>query len=372
MLMIRLPKVLFLMLMTFLAGCGESEFRIGFSAPLSGHYAEMGRQGEMGVLLAVETLNARGGIMGRPVKLIVRDDEGTRSGAVKADMELAEADVCAIIGHMTSSVAMATLPLMKQHGIPYISPTVSTPHLTGIKDLFFRVQPENTEWAAGLSTFLFTHTDVRSLLLAEDIDNSDYTFTVNDAIATSFQNDDGKIIGRMQFSARDNHWIKQLIHGVERTRPDAVVLAASAHDFAKFAKAFRPRFPDTMLIMSSWAVTPGMIKQAGQAAEGVISAISYTDDNSHPDFLDFVKRFKKRFGIRPGFAAARAYDAMLVVATGLEKAGGDPDALPRNLAPMLKVPGVTGTFDLDEYGDVKRPVYILKVENGRFRTLEMP
>lgn len=370
--MIRVLSCLLLTFVTLLGGCGDAEYRIGFSGPLSGNYADLGRQGEMGAILAVETINSRGGVLGRPLKLITRDDKGTRSGAVKADMELMEEDVCAIIGHMTSSVAMATIPTMDEHGIPFISPTVSTPHLTGIKDLFFRVQPENTEWADGLATFLLAHTNVRTLVLAEDIDNSDYTFTVNDAIAESFRENEGRILKRMQFSARDTDWIAQLLSGIEDHRPDAVVVAASAKDFAEFASEISPRFPDTTLIMTSWAATPGMIRMAGKAAEGVITALSYTDDNRHPDFVNFVKRFKDRFGIRPGFAATRTYDAVLVAARGLEKAGGDAEALAENLAPMLKISGVTGTFDIDEYGDVQRPVYILRVENGRLRILEMP
>lgn len=124
--------VLAFLLTFFQAGCSKPEpILIGFSGQLSGAYADLGIKGRDGVSLAVEKINASGGIYGRPVKLLIRDDKGTPDGARTADRELIDAGVVAIIGHMTSSQAMAAMEVIETAGVVLISPTATTEELTG-------------------------------------------------------------------------------------------------------------------------------------------------------------------------------------------------------------------------------------------------
>ena len=119
-------------------GCsGKKAIRIGFVAQLTGVQAELGVQERNGVQLAMEKINAKGGIGGRPVELVVRDDLGTPEGARAADRDLIEAGVVAIIGHATSGQTMVGLSVTNPARVVMLSPTATTPELSGLDDFFF-------------------------------------------------------------------------------------------------------------------------------------------------------------------------------------------------------------------------------------------
>lgn len=354
-----------------ISGCGDQKIRLGFVGPLSGKMSDLGTQGRNGALLAIDTINELGGVNGKQLELIEMDNEGDKNAARRVVKRLCEEKVSAVIGPMTSSIAMALLPMMSDCGIPFVSPTVSTPHLSGSKDLFFRVQPENTNWADGLVLYLLNQSNIKTLALAEDVDNADYTFTANDAVAKRFIGAGGHILARVQFSGNDRNSFDVIKKALKATRPEGLVIAASARDVAALAKMIRPDFPDLVLITPAWGSTIELVGLGGKAVEGLLSVVSYAEDSQYADFIEFKRRYKERFGIAPNFAAARAYDAVLLITSALKKADGDPELLVRHLAPTLKVPGVAGPFTVNEYGDVKRQVYVQKIENGRLKTVEL-
>ncbi len=101
-----------------ISGCaGQEVIRVGFSGELTGRNADLGIQGRNGAQLAVETLNANGGVNGQSIELLIRDDLGTHDGAQTADRELIEAKVVAIIGHMTSGQGVAGYPVTEEAGM---------------------------------------------------------------------------------------------------------------------------------------------------------------------------------------------------------------------------------------------------------------
>jgi len=114
-------------------GCVQKEpIRVGFVAELTGRQADLGVQERNAAELAVDKINAAGGVAGRPIELVVRDDRGTSEGAQAADRELIAARVVAIIGHATSGQTIAALPVAEQAGMVLISPSSSTPKLSGL------------------------------------------------------------------------------------------------------------------------------------------------------------------------------------------------------------------------------------------------
>ncbi|CAG0964133.1 partial Leucine-, isoleucine-, valine-, threonine-, and alanine-binding protein, partial [Anaerolineae bacterium] len=124
----------------FLVSCaGNVPIRVGFVAQLTGVQAELGVQERNGVQLAVEEINAAGGIAGRPIELIVQDDLGTPEGAQAADRELIGAGVVAIVGHATSAQTISGLAVTNPARIVMLSPTATTPELSGLDDYFFRI-----------------------------------------------------------------------------------------------------------------------------------------------------------------------------------------------------------------------------------------
>ena len=202
----KFPLFLFLVMMVLalLSGaCSQKEpILIGFSAGLTGRNAALGVDGRDGALLAVETLNKKGGVKGRTLELVVRDDLSTDKGALAADLELKEAGVVAIVGHMTSETMMAAWSQMKDADILYLSPTVSTPQLQGIKDNFYRLIVVNSYPASQLALHAADSMRLKSVVVFYDADNFAYTNTFVEGFSDQFQKAEGKIEAVYEFRSR--------------------------------------------------------------------------------------------------------------------------------------------------------------------------
>ncbi|MEW5815083.1 MAG: ABC transporter substrate-binding protein [Spirochaetota bacterium] len=123
----------------------KNPIKIGFAGGLTGIHSDLGIAGRNGALLAVEEITSAGGIKGRPVVLITKDDQQDPVAALKVDKELIDEGVVAIIGHMTSVMTMSVIPFINKSEILMISPTTSTNELTNIDDYFFRTLPANKD-----------------------------------------------------------------------------------------------------------------------------------------------------------------------------------------------------------------------------------
>ena len=125
--------------------------------------------------MAVEDCNQAGGISGRQVQLIARDDEQNSKTAKRAMKELIEAGVVAVIGPMTSDMAMAIVPMANEARIPLVSPTVATDALTDLDDYFFRTGTTISAWASKNAAYQIKSGNMRRVAAAWDTDNANYS-----------------------------------------------------------------------------------------------------------------------------------------------------------------------------------------------------
>ena len=151
-----------------LAACGPTKpVQLGFLAGLSGRSADLGEAARNGVMLAIEQRNLAGGINGRAIELIVRDDREDPETAARGAAELAASGVAAIIGPITSSMAVAALPSIEKAKVVMVSPTVTAMQLVGKDDYLFRINATTRDYARMYADFHYRHTGLRRL--AEDL-----------------------------------------------------------------------------------------------------------------------------------------------------------------------------------------------------------
>jgi branched-chain amino acid transport system substrate-binding protein len=342
---------------------------IGFSGQLTGTMSDLGVQGRNGATLAVEDVNASKILGSDRLKLLAVDDANTPEGALKADQLLLDSGVVAIVGHMTSSQTLAAMPLAESRGAVFVSPTTATPELTGKKDGFFRVIPENTSWARSLASYATADLGLKRVFLLGDTDNAPYVDAFNAAFLESFTRAGGSLAGSAGFSSRSTPDWERLVRMVDASGAQAVVLAASARDVAAFAKARTLVGSLTPVLCPTWPYTREILLAGGASVEGVIFSSSYTEENTSPEFARFCKRYEERFGWPPNFAAAYAYEAVQLLARALRATGGFRQGLEAALAEAGELQGVIGRFSLDQYGDVVRDNFIVTIRDGRFRTV---
>lgn len=357
---------------SLLTACGEnSPIIIGFSGQLTGKLSDLGVYGRNGAMLAIEKINSNGGINGRKLKLITKDDRNTPEGALQADKELIEAGAVAIIGHMTSSQTMAVMPLVNETGIVIVSPTTSTPKLTGITDSFFRTIMENPAQSRELAHYAHSAMDINTIVIVAEEDNKSYSFSFNEGFSRSFESLEGQIVDRLTYSASQTADWDPIIDAVIAQNPDAVLLTCPAQDAVSIIQRLRNSGLKTQILSSAWAYTDQIIKWGGQYVEDVIFVIDYAADNPNPEFIKFRESYKNRFGNLPNFASAFSYEAVMTLAAGLEKTGGSAEGLADAMAPSKAITGVISRFKLNEFGDVERNIFIATIQDGEFRTVEM-
>lgn len=352
-------------------GCiNKKPILIGFSAQLTGRQAELGVQERNGVQLAVETINEKGGVAGHKIDLIVQDDLGIPEKAKEADQELIKAGVLAIIGHATTAQAVAGLEVTDPANVIMLSPTVSSPKLSGLDDYFFRVYPSFKDSAQAFAQYTYQHDRITQLAIIYDNDNAAYAKTYSTAFAEKFQLIGGKIANEVSFSSTAQPDFAPILLKLRESKADGLLIIASDVDTALIAQRARLMDWNVPLYTSAWAQTETLIKNGGQAVEGLKLEQSYAMSSQTPVFLDFQSRYQARFGQDPSFGAAFGYEAALVLAVALEKTDGKAEGLRKALTEIRDFQGLMNTFSFDRFGDVERPFYLSAIRDGKFIILE--
>jgi branched-chain amino acid transport system substrate-binding protein len=352
----------------FGAGCDlRKPIKVGFSGQLTGPHANMGVSGRDGILLALDEINTAGGIAGRKVELLVRDDKGTPEGARAADQELIDAGVVAIIGHMTSSQSMAALPVVEKAGMVLLSPTTSTPALTGRDDHFFRVIADSASEARMLARHVVHGLELDRIAAIYDRDNAAFTNAYLNAFHDELHQAGGQMVNAVEFSSIKKPVFGPIVAELRNADPQGLLIIASAYDGALIAQQPLRLGWQTRLFGSGWSKSAPLIENGGRSVEGM-EFVHYHDPNSQASaYLKFKHDYKERFKQTPTFMASNAYEAMRVLAAALEKTRGRAEGLAQAL-PGIRISGLTETVSLDQHGDGVRIRYRIIVQDGKFVT----
>ncbi len=355
--------------LVLLGGCLDSRpVFIGFSGPLTGRWADLGVQGRNGATLAVEDMNARGGVAGRQVELRVADEGETPEAAAAAVRSLEAQSASVLVGLMTSAAALAGLPVAEAAGLTVVSPTAMTPELTGRRDALFRVVPDLLAYARGLAEQAAEGGAGRALLVL-DQGNAAFAEPYAQAFAERYAALGGRIAGWVLVppgQAPD----AAAVAGEIRAKGARDVLAVfSARTLAHLAVGLRPAAPGIRLYTPMWGFSQEFLAAAGAAAEGVTSCVAVPTGDFSPRVAEFNARYLERFGYPPSFAAVLGYEAAAVAGQALERTGGSRTGLAAALSGLGKASGVLGDIAFDPSGDVARAVYWIGVRDGRVRTL---
>lgn len=339
--------------------------RLGFSGQLTGPRSDLGVQGRNGATLAVEEINAAGGINGRKIELLAEDDKDTPAGAIQADESLLQKGVVAIVGHMTTSQTLAAYPVVEKQGGILVSPTTAAPGLDAKQDGFFRVIPSNTEWAKVMAAYALSK-GLKTAFFVGDADNVGYTDTFFATLRRDYEKQGGQLVGSRLYSSRAGEDWATLARAIKQARPAALLVCMASRDLVSLAQALRPGDAGITVLAPPWPATNSLILSGGSLVEGFCFISNYSEDNTYPSFASFQQRFQQRFGWKPNFAAAFAYESVALLADALKRTGGTAKDLKAALSEGGQHGGIIGPFTMTEYGDVDRPTFVTIVRKGRF------
>jgi branched-chain amino acid transport system substrate-binding protein len=353
-----------------LAGCGEKEpIRLGYVGGLTGRTADLGTSGRNGLQIALDQVNAAGGIKGRKVEVIFKDDENDPEKGLRAVRELIDAKVATILGPMTSNVAVAVTPLANQANVLLMAGPVTTAELAGKDDQFFRTIAVNTVHAETMATFLYQKRGVRRISAAVNMSNKAYTESWINSFAQAFVAQGGQVDQRVPYTSATDTDFSDLTSKLLANTPDAVVFVTSAVDVALFANQARLQGANALMVTSEWAGTGKLTEIGGANVDGYIVP-QYLDPQSQaPIFAAFRDTYRQRFQQDLGFPAVVTFNAAQVVFKALA-AQQSGESLKQTLLRVRRFDGLLEPIVFDDFGDVQSKTFLTEVRDGQYHVIQ--
>jgi branched-chain amino acid transport system substrate-binding protein len=321
--------------------------------------------------LAVEEINAAGGIAGRPLELIERDDFADPDSAVFVATDLYEAGVSAVIGHLFSGTTLAAAPVYNGGSDPVvaISPSSSSPEVSTAGDYTFRICPSDLAHGAALARWVHDTLGLRrgAVLYLND----QYGRGVRQTFVKDFTRRGGMLQSIDPYLGDIPHVGPYLDRLVKAGGTDFLVVAGNRTEAEEILRQARKRGL-TMPVLGGDGLEG--IEAAGALAEGVYLSSAYLPTLATPANKAFLKAYRKKFPTAglPNQPAAATYDAVYLLRDVIARAGTKREAVRRELArvgsgaPAFR--GVTGVVAFDARGDVpNQTVYMGVVHNGAVR-----
>ena len=353
----RLVRRATLLAVPTLVACeaSSSPIAIGAAGPWKEAYGLMNRRG---IELAVEEINRKGGVRGRPLRVVMEDDggQGVRAAEIAGQFVL-DKDVVAVVGHVNSGAMVAAAGVY--HGnLPAIATTASSPALTGISPWVFRVISSDSVNGISLARFAGTLGRRRAAVLYE---NNPYGRGLADSFRRAFT---GEVIG-VDPIPEGSFDPEPFISWYARERADIVFVAGTdASGLAVLREARRQGFGPAFLGGDGWT---GIVSDT-VASEGVYVGAPFSDRDPRPDAQAFVRAFRAKYRETPDGNAALAYDATWLVARGIAEVGPSRSRLRDWLASLderTAYRGVTGSIRFQATGDpVGKEFVMTRVEGG--------
>ena len=357
-----------------LPGCGAEKppgaegIKVGFFGALTGPTATFAQSGKNGVTLAVEELNASGGVLGgKRIELLVEDDRGEPTEAASAVSKLITRDhVVALIGEQASSRTIAAAPIAQSYGIPMISPTSTNVEVTKKGDYIFRVCFTDAYQGAVLSSF--ARNDLKAETAAQLVDvRNDYSVGLAQAFGESFQKAGGRVVAEEKYSEGDSDFSAQLT-AIRPLDPDVLVVPGYYTDAGLIARQAKALGLRAVLLGGDGWDSPKLTEIGGESVEGSYFSNHYSADDPSTAVRKFVDDYKKKYGAEPDSIAALSYDATKLLADAIRRAGSTEGKRIRDaLADTKDFVAVSGKVTMDADRNPIKPAVILKVEGGRFR-----
>ena len=334
---------------------GGNTVTLGAVAPWGTGY---GTQIKRAIELAVEEINKGGGIDGKEVKLVFKDDSANGARGVAMAQELvADKNVVAVIGHANSVVSVASARVYDGN-VAAVSPSSSSPDLSGVSPWVFRTINSDSLNGVELAKFATRRGHKRAALMYE---NDSFGRGLTTVFKRAFE---GQVVSVDPISAATRDFEPYVAY-YKKAKPDIVFVVGTEGSGVAFIKEARRQQLDAELLGSDgWSgVTVG-----GPPMDGVVIGAPFSADSPRPQAQKFVVAFKAKYNTSPDGFAACAYDAVMLVARAIREVGPDRQKVRDWLASMRDdYDGVTGRFKLGANGDpLGKTVVMTRMKNGAF------
>ncbi len=341
---------------------------IGFAGALTGDAAIWGVPIRNAVEMAVNDINAAGGVNGRSLKVLYENSKCTANGGVHAADNLVNAaGVRIIIGGVCSSETQAMLAVTEEKKVIVLSPSASSPNLTGAGDYFFRSSPSDAKGGSFLADLILE----KYTTIATIAEETEYTLALEQVFEDTFAKNGGTILISKRFAPGTKDFTDKIAK-MQALSPEAVVVNPQGDAGGIIVRQIREAGVTAPLYGTNVLSSAEVIQAAGEAIEGLTFFDNPDITLNSPKAVSFLERYKDTYD-DPGveFYTGAAYDAVHILTEAIKRVGSEnTDAIRNYLRTMKDFDGVIGRHAFDENGDITGIVHVeKKIEGGEVLTI---
>jgi len=379
-------KLAALMLMMFMfsiiAGCGNkaadtdkkaagTKIPVGVNVELSGGAATYGTDARDGALLAIEQINAAGGVLGQQLEPIVRDCKSAADEAMTISSALAGEKIVAQIGPLTSGDVAGSTPIMMEKKIPLIAPAATAVNVTvdektkKIRDYIFRVCFIDPFQGTLMAQFAATDLKAKTAVIYKD-SSTDYAKGLAEYFKKTFEAKGGTIVAEEGF-VKDDRDFKAVLTKIKSKNADFIYVPGYYPEVAPLIKQARDLGITAPIGGSDGWVSDDMVKVAGAAnLNNTYLTSDFSAEDKDASVVKFVGDFKNKYNKVPNSFNALGYDAVQLLVQAIKDAGeANPEKIKDALAKIKDFVGVTGKMSIDANHNPIKAGIIIEYKDGK-------
>lgn len=348
------------------AALAQSPIKIGEFASLTGKEATYGQTAHLGTLLAIEEVNAGGGVLGRKIELITEDDQSKPGEAATVVKKLISRDkVVAVLGEITSGRTLEAAPICQAAKIPLVSPGATNIEVTTKGNYIFRVCFIDDFQGTVMAKFARDTLKLKRVAILSSV-SSAQSVGLAKFFRERFTRTGGVLALEQKYAEGDRDFRAQLT-AIRAAGVDGVFVPGYYTEAALICKQAR----DLGLTLPIFGVdgweSAELISLGGKAVEGCYFSTHYSPENESTAVVAFNQRYQKRHGSSTNALSALGYDSAMLLIDAIRRAGTtDSVKLREALATTKDYPGVTGTITFDANRNPTKSAVVLTVKNGKF------
>ena len=344
----------------------EETLKIGVLAPLTGFAAADGLSVKNAVELATEQVNAKGGVLGKKLELVIYDDAADPKESVTLAQKLIEQDqVVAGVGGSYSMPTRVTTPIFNEEEVPMVAAYAIHPDVTEGEFTFrngFLGKVEGGAAAHVVDTML--KGKKVALLYADNDFGKTLAQGFKDYVAAKGTL---QVIFEQAYPAKEKDFSPYLSK-IKEGAPDVLVAFGYYFQTGPVVKQAREMGITATILGEEGADSPKLFEIAGPASEGFVLVTNLNRDDPRPVVQEFLKSFREKYAMEPDMVGASAYDALMIIVDAITRSGGtDRKAVRDAIAAVKNYDGLTGIIQgFTEVGEVVKPVQVQVVKDGKF------
>jgi branched-chain amino acid transport system substrate-binding protein len=353
---------------TFIASA-QDEIVVGEFASLTGGSASFGQSSHKGTQLAIDEVNAAGGVLGKKIKLVTEDDQSLSGQPATIVRKLITQDhAVAILGEVASSKSLEAAPICQENHVPMISPASTNPKVTEVGDYNFRVCFIDPFQGTVMSKFALGK-GFKKVAVLTDV-KQDYSVGLSEYFVKHFTANGGTIVKDQKYSTGDKDFKAQLT-SMKASRPDAIFVPGYYGEVALIARQARQLGIKVPLLGGDGWVGDSLLKVAGNALDGSFFSSHFSAEEEAPATKSFVQKYRAKYGAVPDDMAALGYDSAMILVEAIKRAGSTESKKLRDaIAATKDFKGITGSITLDDQRNASKSAVILTIANGGYKFLQ--